>query len=383
METPQTMEKSMDHDDLIEATAGVFSQGDLIAAIYMESYGKFTLKGSPKIAAGIEPPFPQTLSTNVDRMADLFTGNSALIIGEVEEPRADLPGELVTLPLQLKTRSAAYLPIYITDKFSGMVMLFSRGNEAITRSKILPQIEFTQHLSEMLELRDSHQMLVNQLTQLKALNQVSAASSRNLEEALRTTARSLRESMGDRISILLLDPTSGKLEVAAQAGYGEEVLSMKIEPGQGVTGWVARNREAQVVNNVEMDPRYIPGSENVRSEVAVPLIFRDELLGVLNLENDRPSAYTQDNLDILTTVARTIAGIIVNTRLWQRQRQLFDVTNKIRRSPDINSIMETTANELNRVLKTRRAKIEVGMESNRGSDGENMPVESGKGALEK
>ena len=136
-------------------------------------------------------------------------------------------------------------------------------------------------------------------------------------------------------------------------------MGLEIEVGKGITGWVAANREPLLVNDVLNDERYIPGSDQVRSEVAVPLIFRGDLLGVLNLESNNENAFSESDLDVLASIANNLSAIIVNTRISERQRDLFTITNKIRGSADIGTILETTADELTRVLRTRKTKIEV------------------------
>ena len=98
--------------------------------------------------------------------------------------------------------------------------------------------------------------------------------------------------------------------------------------------------------------------------MAVPLAYRGELLGVLNVESDVTDAYDEDDEEMLSTLAGSLAGIISNARLIERVRQqvdrektLFEVASKIRRSTDMQTIMSTTASELSKVLGARRAQI--------------------------
>ena len=135
---------------------------------------------------------------------------------------------------------------------------------------------------------------------------------------------------------------------------------MQIEVGQGITGWVAKHSEPLIVSDVLNDPRYIQGKESVRSEIAVPLVYRGELLGVLNVESDISNAHDKHDQDILGTLAGSLAAIIVNARLSERQQNLFQITNKIRQSVNMDTILETTAAELTKVLQARRTRIEVG-----------------------
>lgn len=163
------------------------------------------------------------------------------------------------------------------------------------------------------------------------------------------------------MSILLLDTSKRQLIVEAAAGYSEDLMGMSIAIGRGITGWAAEQREAVLVHDVRKDTRYIPGRDSVRAELAVPLTYRGEMLGILNVESDNPGAFGQHDQDILGTLAGSLAAIIINARLLERQRVLFEITNKIRRSSSMEKIMETTANELSRSLRTRRTRIEMSL----------------------
>jgi GAF domain-containing protein len=188
-----------------------------------------------------------------------------------------------------------------------------------------------------------------------------AASSTSVDDALSSAVQGLRVALGDRVSILLVNVEKSYLQISASSGYEQDLSGMEIEIGKGITGWVAENREALIVNDVLTDPRYLPGDQAVRSEIAVPLIYRGELLGVLNVESDQTNAFDEHDMDILGTLAGSLAAIIVNARLTERQRMLFEVTNKIRRSTNMENILQTTANELSKAMKARRARIELGI----------------------
>ena len=80
-----------------------------------------------------------------------------------------------------------------------------------------------------------------------------AASSKTIEDALSSTVQALRVTLGDFVSILMLDRKSNLLRVVAASGYENSVIGMPVEVGEGITGWVAKNNEAIFVNNVQQD----------------------------------------------------------------------------------------------------------------------------------
>jgi len=141
---------------------------------------------------------------------------------------------------------------------------------------------------------------------------------------------------------------------------------LKIPIGTGISGSAALQRRALRINDVTKDSRYIQISPNTRSELAVPLIYRNELLGVINVESEKVEAYSDDDEEMLGTLGGSLAAIIANARLLEqirekaeRDRTIYEITGKIRKSTDIQTILATTATELNKVVGARRTKIEV------------------------
>ncbi len=120
------------------------------------------------------------------------------------------------------------------------------------------------------------------------------------------------------------------------------------------------------MNDVTKDSRYIAVNSKVRSELALPLIYRNEVLGVLNVESTRPNAYTENDEEMLGTLAGSLAAIIAHSRLLEQYRQqvererlLYEITSKIRRTTDPKKILAITAEELSKATNARRTEIAI------------------------
>lgn len=276
-------------------------------------------------------------------------------------------------PLLPDTRAELGIPLKVGSKILGALDVQSTRPFAFRQD----DIEILQVLADQLAVAVSNAELFGKaqesLAQHRLMHHVTtvAAASGSLDEALSSAVQGLRVTLGDRVAIMLLDNDKRILRVEASAGYDEEVLGLQVKVGEGITGWVAEQREPALIADVTKDSRYVSGSANVRAEIAVPLIYRGEPLGVLNVESDTPNAFDEHDLDILGTLAGSLAAIIVNARLAERQRQLFDVTNKIRRSVNMDTILETTASELTKALGARKARIKVGTEPAQNENGGN------------
>jgi len=88
--------------------------------------------------------------------------------------------------------------------------------------------------------------------------------------------------------------------------------------GHGITGYVIRNCQSVVVTDVRLDPRYVPGRRATLSEITVPVILNDRAIGALNLESDRLSAYTNDDVEILQFFADA-AAISIQKAMLHKQ----------------------------------------------------------------
>lgn len=121
-------------------------------------------------------------------------------------------------------------------------------------------------------------------------------------------------------SVVLINPTTGFLEIQASHGLPANATDLKLRVGEGITGWVARTGNAARVGDVTRDSRYIMLRRNVRSELAVPLEVNGEVRGVLNVDSDRLEAFSAGDQGLLEALAVQAAIVIRNTWLYEQLR---------------------------------------------------------------
>jgi sigma-B regulation protein RsbU (phosphoserine phosphatase) len=142
----------------------------------------------------------------------------------------------------------------------------------------------------------------------------------NVDELLKRIAELLRRLIDYQMfSILLLDPSDGKLQHRFSLRFQENIqLKHEIPLGRGVVGYAAQHKEAVLVFDVNKDSRYIRLNPETRSELAVPLIYKDNVIGVLDLEHTRRGFFTDDHKRTVTTLAAQVAIAIENARLYEQ-----------------------------------------------------------------
>jgi putative methionine-R-sulfoxide reductase with GAF domain len=177
------------------------------------------------------------------------------------------------------------------------------------------------------------------------------------------------------------------LTLQAVAGNEQELTNRRIAFGKGVIGEVALYKKAIKINDTFNDERYVFLSPNNRSELAVPILFGDRLYGVLNVEAKEAAAFDETDLEIMVTLGANLASTLsvieliyqINTQA-AHQRQMFEAANKIRQSPNMQSVLETSVNEISKMLGAYSTKIKVFLpneketaqpENNNGHNGRN------------
>jgi phosphoserine phosphatase RsbU/P len=164
----------------------------------------------------------------------------------------------------------------------------------------------------------------------------------DLDTTLRRVAELVRKVIDYEIfAILLLNEKTQELRFRFQIGYPKEVAErMKIKVGEGVTGRAAHLRQTVLVDDVRKETGYIAAVPNVRSELAIPLIVKNRLIGVIDIEAQQVGYFTDEHKRLLTLIASRMAVGIENARLYTRttrQARTLLLLNEIAR--ELTSIL--------------------------------------------
>ncbi len=181
----------------------------------------------------------------------------------------------------------------------------------------------------------------------------------DLDTTLRRVAELVRKIIDYEIfAILLVNEKAQDLRMRFQVGYAREVAErIKIKIGQGVTGLAAQRREAILVDDVSKHPEYISAAPDVRSELAIPLIVKNKVIGVLNLETHEAGRFTEEHKRLLTLIGSRMAVGIENARLYTRttrQARTLVLLNEIARELtsilNVDELLKRIAELLSRLI---------------------------------
>ncbi len=142
-------------------------------------------------------------------------------------------------------------------------------------------------------------------------------------------------------AILLLNDKTQVLRIRSSVGHPEErVRNLRIKVGEGIVGRAALERRSILVNDVRSEPSYIESMPSIRSELAVPLILKNRVIGVVDLEVDIPGFFTDQHVNLLELLAGRMAMAIENARLYRRslrQARTLQLLNEISR--ELSSVL--------------------------------------------
>jgi len=259
----------------------------------------------------VSPDFRLKLSEGI--VGQVVTTRQTVVLGDVStDPHyiAVVPGMQSTLavPLVHKLRTVGVLNI-----LSGARDHYSEHDAAILRL-------FASHVTIALV---NARMFERERLDSEAFETLAeigreVAAVLDLNELLSHIAQLLRRVVDYRtFGILLLNEETKELEMTVAVKYGEKVDLPKVPLGEGLVGYAALHREAVLVPDVSQDPRYIKVVDDVRSELAVPMLLKERCIGVFDLESPELDAFSKRDVEILTLLASQAAVAIENARLYE------------------------------------------------------------------
>jgi signal transduction histidine kinase len=182
-----------------------------------------------------------------------------------------------------------------------------------------------------------------------------------LDRILAAAVRSTRAESG---SFILLNPNTGLLDIEASHGLSQKAKRVKLRPGEGITGWVATTGQPLRTGDVREDRRYVSINARIRSEMAVPVEIRGQIVGLLNVDSTKVDAFSATDEERLVDMASEaakwleLAWEIDQLRLKSRQlTSLVDTAQMIISENNVDEILEQITVQTSRLMKTRVCSI--------------------------
>ncbi|MDZ7400349.1 MAG: GAF domain-containing sensor histidine kinase [candidate division KSB1 bacterium] len=257
-----------------------------------------------------------------------------------------------------ETRSEIAAPLIIDGAVEGILNIESTQYNAFTNRDLKLLTMLAANASVALRNAQLYAIADEKNRHFITLRQISEelGQQKSLNSVLSSIAQESLNIVGQGKKIcfvMLVDPEKNKLETKAIA---PEIASsdyfnfyVDLNQNKSIVVWVARNGEARIANDVRKDPEYLEIFPEIRSEICVPLRFRNEIIGVIDIESSELNAFTDHDLDTLQALAESTAiaikiGELCDIRLRQLQ-VLYEIGRKITSTLDLDQILNLLAKE--------------------------------------
>ena len=221
-----------------------------------------------------------------------------------------------------EVRSELAVPLIVQGRVIGVVDVESRQTDSFTRTQQTILTLVAGRIATAIENARLFESAHKQAETLLLLNEIARETNATLrvEEVLRRAAELTKGLIDYQIfSILLYDEAAKVFRHRVTVKFGQRVQErMTVANYEGIIGAAAKQRRPIVVPDVALDPRYIMLNPETRSELAVPMIYKNEVLGVMDLESPQLNYFTPDHVQVLSILASHLAVSIVNARLYEQ-----------------------------------------------------------------
>ncbi|MGO9308441.1 MAG: GAF domain-containing protein [Spirochaetia bacterium] len=242
-------------------------------------------------------------------------------------------------------------PRFPVMAITNMVSVVLLGWGIIARQLFNPLRELTADLRE----RAHRQELISQISR-------RTATLMRIDELLGQAATLIRDSFDYfTVAVFLVSGDELVLRASTHPAAPRYLSAFRLKIGrEGICGWVAAAGRPLVVGDVSRDPRYVAllDSERTRSELAVPILRSDRVIGVLDVQSGKPDAFGE--MDVLTqqTIADQLSSAIENARLYEetgRRAERLALVNRISSAAgavlDLDDLLETVHREVTPIFE--------------------------------
>jgi phosphoserine phosphatase RsbU/P len=317
VEISEEINSSLDLDEVLKKTATLVKRlvdYEIFGVMLLDEstqrlYHRFTIGYGEQASKDWQIPLGQGITGTA-----AATGR-AVRVGDVrEDPRYiniidSVRSELV-VPLVVKGQSIGVLDIQSTqvdyftrDQQSVLTLMASRLAVAIENARLFERVR-------------------SQADTLLVLNEVGreANSILDVEELLRRAAELVKRVINYQIlGILLYDESTNVFRHRLDVKYGQSAQGkLRVTPNEGIVGAAISSGHPVRVSDVTLDSRYIMVNPETRSELAIPMIHKGRVVGVLDLESPQTNYFTEDHVQTLMILGAHLAVSLENARLYEQ-----------------------------------------------------------------
>src|ERR1700732_593372 len=316
-EIGEGVNSSLDLDEVLARTAALIKRHidyEIFGVLMFDGDGsylkhRFSIGYPRDLAENLRIPLGQGISGTA-----ASTGHPVRVTDTLKDPRYINAIDSV--------RSELAVPLMLQGKCVGVLDIQSRHLDYFTRDQQNILTLLASRLAVAIENARLFQKVRAQADTLLLLNEVSRETSSTLdvEELLRRAAEQTKRVIDYQIlSIMLYDEEQKVFRHRVDVKHGHRVQGkLRAAASEGIVGAAATLKEPVLVPDVTVDPRYLAVNPETRSELAIPMIHKGKVIGVLDLESPQLNYFTDDHVQTLSILASNFAVSLENARLYEQ-----------------------------------------------------------------
>jgi len=308
---------SLDLDEVLARTAALIKRHidyEIFGVLMFEGDGsylkhRFSIGYPRELADNLRVPVGQGITGTA-----AATGHPVRVSDTTQDPRY--------INAIASVRSELAVPLMLQNRCVGVLDIQSRHPDYFTRSQQNILTMLASRLAIAVENARLFQKVRTQAETLLLLNEVSreTASILDVEELLRRAAEQTKRVIDYQIlSIMLYDEEQKVFRHRVDVKHGQHVQGkLRVAVSEGIVGAAATLKEPVLVPDVTKDHRYVMANPETRSELAIPMIHKGKVIGVLDLESPQVNYFTEDHVQTLSILAANLAVSLENARLYEQ-----------------------------------------------------------------
>jgi phosphoserine phosphatase RsbU/P len=316
-EIGEEVNASLDLDEVLARTAALIKRHidyEIFGVLMFEGDGsylrhRFSIGYPRELAENLRIPLGQGITGTA-----AATGHPVRVSDTTEDPRYINAIENV--------HSELAVPLMLQNRCVGVLDIQSRHPDYFTRDQQKILTLLASRLAITVENARLFQKVRMQADTLLLLNEVSreTASILDVEELLRRAAEQTKRVIDYQIlSIMLYDEEQKVFRHRVDVKHGQHVQGkLRVAVSEGIVGAAATLKEPVLVADVTKDPRYVMANPETRSELAIPMMHKGKVVGVLDLESPQLNYFTEDHVQTLSILAANLAVSLENARLYEQ-----------------------------------------------------------------
>lgn len=223
-------------------------------------------------------------------------------------------------------RSAIFAPLIAGEKVIGVIAAQSHNRRAYSDEDLRRLTVLAGQAAGAIRNAQLYESAHAQATRLRLISKVSRQITgvQPLPSLFQQIVNLIQQTFGYyAVNIFTIEPTSKALILGATTSTNSEFRNIRLEHGQGIIGWTADKAQITLVRDVSQDERYIRSVslEATRSEMAVPLTFEGQVLGVLDIQSNRLDAFDKEDIFTMNSLGGQLAVAIQESITYSHERR--------------------------------------------------------------